>query len=183
MNEEHRNKLNRAYHVLCQHMIWRKGHTDEQCEPEEISDALSIATGAILDYIACEKREELTESALKIAEHTLQTQKNDTGNGNGTDSGNVKEYRTAEEVAESLGISEKTVLDWKKSGKLRYYTFCKGILVRFLAEDVKEQYLDYLKTENRFLKALLSAHHVSYSKKLERLKKEYAKSTTAENGK
>lgn len=72
MDERRREELKAAYHTLCEYMLWRKGRTDKlSFDEKEIGVALEIATGALLDYVACDTELHTTQISLNSCEQAL----------------------------------------------------------------------------------------------------------------
>ena len=73
MDENRKNDLNAAYHTLCEYMLWRKDRTSKlSSSPEEISSALEIAAGAILDLIGHDICLEIVQNTLNIANKEIE---------------------------------------------------------------------------------------------------------------
>jgi hypothetical protein len=76
METEQRNNIKTAYYTLVRYNLWRKDFTDNCPDVKDISFAVDVACGVLIDFLAVKKENKIIRKSLSAAEKALEENEN-----------------------------------------------------------------------------------------------------------
>lgn len=76
METEQRNNIKTAYYTLVRYNLWRKDFTENCPDIKDISFAVDVACGVLIDFLAVKKENKIIRKSLSAAEKALDENEN-----------------------------------------------------------------------------------------------------------